>query len=114
MFGFGKQSRSSWITRNRPSAPIAADFGRSSVRLLQLAAGATEYRCTAAAEIPGSPFEGNGHKLDSQVLASRIHDAIRGLGFGGQRVYIVPSRNLVIVRTGVSSTDWMTRVYPMR
>ena len=84
MFGFGKQSRSSWITRNRPSAPIAADFGRSSVRLLQLAAGATEYRCTAAAEIPGSPFEGNGHKLDPQVLASRIHDAIRGLGFGGQ------------------------------
>jgi len=27
-------------------------------------------------------------------------------GFGGQRVYVVPSRNLVIVRTGVSSTDW--------
>jgi len=86
MFGFGTQSRSSWLVRNRPSAPIAADFGRSSVRLLQLAPGATEYRCTAAAEIPGSPFEGNGHKLDPQVLASRIHDAIRGLGFGGQRI----------------------------
>jgi hypothetical protein len=27
-------------------------------------------------------------------------------GFGGQRVYIVPSMGLVIVRTGNLRTDW--------
>jgi hypothetical protein len=27
-------------------------------------------------------------------------------GFGGQRVYIVPSEQLIIVRTGMARIDW--------
>jgi CubicO group peptidase (beta-lactamase class C family) len=33
-------------------------------------------------------------------------------GFGGQRVYIIPSLELVIVRTGVSSTEWDDAILP--
>ena len=33
-------------------------------------------------------------------------------GFGGQRVYIVPSRQLVIVRTGAQRQDWDDAALP--
>jgi hypothetical protein len=33
-------------------------------------------------------------------------------GFGGQRVYIVPSLQLVIIRTGKSKTDWDDAILP--
>ena len=33
-------------------------------------------------------------------------------GFGGQRVYIVPSKRLVIVRTGMSQMEWDDSVLP--
>jgi CubicO group peptidase (beta-lactamase class C family) len=35
-----------------------------------------------------------------------VSDVIYIDGFGGQRVYIIPSQQLIIVRTGVSRTDW--------
>ena len=88
MFGFasGKPGRSGWLAKSRPSAPIAADFGRSSVRLLQLSPGSVEYGCVAAAEIPGTVLEGNGPRLEPTMMAQRIQDAVRGLGFAGQRI----------------------------
>lgn len=87
MFGFKHNTdRGSWMQRGRSTAPIAADFGRTSMRLLQLAPGGTDYRCTAAAEIAGSIFEGNGHRMDSASMAERIRETIAGLNFSGQRV----------------------------
>lgn len=84
-FGNGGKARGGWFARRRHSAPVAVDFGRSSVRLLQLAAGGTAYRCIAAAEIPGSLLEGNGPRLDADAMSARIRETVRGLGFSGQR-----------------------------
>ena len=39
-------------------------------------------------------------------------DVIYVDGFGGQRVYVVPSRELVIVRTGAAKTDWDDAIIP--
>ncbi len=41
-----------------------------------------------------------------------VDDVIYIDGYGGQRVYIVPSRELVIVRTGVSRSDWDDAIIP--
>ncbi|MCE2715405.1 MAG: beta-lactamase family protein [Acidibacter sp.] len=38
-----------------------------------------------------------------KFLAADIYYIV---GFGGQRVYVVPSRDLIVVRTGVSQLDW--------
>lgn len=40
------------------------------------------------------------------------NDVIYFDGFGGQRVYIVPSAGLVIVRTGAMATDWDDALLP--
>lgn len=87
MLGFGNagNARGGWLARQRHATPVAVDFGRSSVRLLQLAAGGSAYRCLAAAEIPGSLLEGNGPRLDADAMSARIRETIRGLGFAGQR-----------------------------
>ena len=87
MFGFGNagKARGGWFARQRHAAPVAVDFGRSSVRLLQLGAAGTSYRCLAAGEIPGSLLEGNGPRLDAEAMSARIRETVRGLGFSGQR-----------------------------
>lgn len=88
MLGFGGQgkARIGWFARQAPAQPIAVDFGRSSVRLLQLAPGGTAYRCAAAAEIPGVIFDGNGPRLEPGAMAERIRGTVTGLGFAGDRV----------------------------
>lgn len=46
----------------------------------------------------------------SEPFAAR--DMIYVDGFGGQRVYVVPSLELVIVRTGEAKTDWDDAIVP--
>lgn len=58
--------------------------------------------------------EHNEYRYYNRKTSTRVHhsepyaapDVIYFDGFGGQRVYIVPSRQLVIVRIGAISTDW--------
>ncbi len=55
---------------------------------------------------PGSVY---GVKHSAPYLAD---DLVFLDGFGGQRVYIVPSKNLVIVRTGAVAADWDDAILP--
>lgn len=66
----------------------------------------------------GSPPPG-GRSYGSKVAFKAIHSApfaVRDMvfldGFGGQRVYVVPSRKLVIVRTGANRMDWDDAILP--
>ena len=56
---------------------------------------------------PGKERIYNRHTIKSFHSARFAAEDILYIdGFGGQRVYIIPSLELVIVRTGVSSTEW--------
>jgi CubicO group peptidase (beta-lactamase class C family) len=60
----------------------------------------------------GSPVGGERHYSSRSVAVARhsepylAPDVIFSDGFGGQRVYVVPSQRLVIVRTGQSVMEW--------
>lgn len=47
-----------------------------------------------------------------QVEPFRVDDVVFFDGGGGQRVYIIPSADLVIVRTGMRSADWDDGILP--
>ena len=61
------------------------------------------------------PYNRHTTKVDASAFHSSrflAEDIIYIDGFGGQRVYIVPSQELVIVRTGVSSREWDDAILP--
>ena len=75
MFGFGNagKARGGWFARQRLSAPVAVDFGRSSVRLLQLGAAGVSYRCLAAADLQALVDNGycSAEDLTNQVDSTK-------------------------------------------
>lgn len=58
-----------------------------------------------------APFKGFAARAARPFLAP---DVVYFDGLGGQRVYIIPSRRLIIVRTGILSRDWEDTSLPNR
>ena len=54
-------------------------------------------------------FEGFAATADDPFVAG---DVVYFDGLGGQRVYVIPSRDMVIVRTGVLSQEWQDSILP--
>ena len=56
---------------------------------------------------PGTQRKYNDYSVKAFHSEKFLADDIYYIdGFGGQRVYVVPSRDLIVVRTGVSQLDW--------
>ncbi len=67
------------------SAPIAVDFGRRSVRMLQLTKGALSYQCVAGAEIPGWVLGQMDGTDSANEVSSRLRETLSKCGFTSER-----------------------------
>jgi Tfp pilus assembly PilM family ATPase len=75
--------RRHWFGRKHPD--VAADFGRGSLRLLQLDHAATAYACTAAAEVAGCVLEGGTAPTSTpEDFGDRVRAACARVGFAGR------------------------------
>ncbi|MFO0962515.1 MAG: hypothetical protein U0625_06360 [Phycisphaerales bacterium] len=93
MFGIGGK-RSGKVGglfgRPRRRALIAADFGRSGLRLLQLATADARdgYRCTAATEIPGWMLGSEQESVADGTQTRRVHESLKRHHFAAERISI--------------------------
>ncbi len=73
--------------RGSSISPIAVDFGRRSVRLLQLSKGETAYPCVAGAELPGWVLGASSAETGLATggdVTARLHEVVTQCGFSGQ------------------------------
>ena len=88
MFGSKSLNRTAaWMSGGGTS--LAADFGRTTLRLLQLASGAHGYECRAAAEVAGTPLEdATAVAAAPTVIGATAADELRSLPFSGNRAAV--------------------------
>lgn len=81
------RSRRSWFGTRHPA--VAADFGRGSLRLLQLDHAGAAYACTAAAEVAGCVLEGGTAPTSTpEDFGDRVRAACAQVGFAGREAAI--------------------------
>ena len=83
MFGSKSLNRTAaWMSGG--GTALAADFGRTTLRLLQLSGGARGYECRAAAEVAGTPLEDTtAVAATPTVIGKTAADELRALPFSG-------------------------------
>jgi len=83
MFGSKSLNRTAaWMSGS--GTALAADFGRTTLRLLQLSNGARGYECRAAAEVAGTPLEDTtAVAAPPTVIGKTAADELRSLPFSG-------------------------------
>jgi hypothetical protein len=88
MFGSKSLNRTAaWMSGSGTS--LAADFGRTTLRLLQLANGSHGYECRAAAEVAGTPLEdATAVAAAPTVIGATAADELRSLPFSGNRAAV--------------------------
>lgn len=88
----GTGQRLGFLASSASVAPIAVDYGRRSIRLLQLARGERAYECLAGAELPGWVLATVEEPHRHSDLGARMRETISGCGFlGGACSLTLPS-----------------------
>lgn len=88
MFGSKSLNRTAaWMSGTGTS--LAADFGRTTLRLLQLSNGPRGYECRAAAEVAGTPLEDTtAVAAHPAVIGRTAGEELRALPFSGNRAAV--------------------------
>lgn len=85
----GTGRRLGFLASSASAAPIAVDYGRRSIRMLQASRGSHGYACTAAEELPGWVLAANDDENIGNALAESLRKIVSKCGFVGNTCSLV-------------------------